>query len=204
MDPTIVAAPPAGFWSLEADLLALVVAVADPVGLPALMLAEQRCRDAARPRLQALAASPLRRPPFYMHSTMILSTEYNLAYVDVGDDDDLGDAEVQTLAAAFAGGHMAHVKGLRLSNKSIGDPGMQALAPALHHLPRLEWLDISNNAIGEAGVAALARAAADGALRRLRVLFLDSSSLSEGEVRALAGGALSALEVFVWKRGSAL
>ena len=36
----------------------------DPVGLPALVLAERRCRDAARPRLQALAASPLRRRPF--------------------------------------------------------------------------------------------------------------------------------------------
>ena len=43
---------------------ASLVGVGHSIGGTALVLAERRCRDAARPRLQALAASPLRRRPF--------------------------------------------------------------------------------------------------------------------------------------------
>ena len=48
--------PPAGFWSLNADMLALVETFVEPKALWALALADQRCRDAVCPRLQALAA----------------------------------------------------------------------------------------------------------------------------------------------------
>ena len=190
MAPRSQEVTPAGFWSLNADLLALVETFVEPAALPALALAEQRCRAAARPRLQGLAA--LRLPPFGLSGKQILGTEYDIYCKG------LGAAGAQALAAIIAGGHMAHVKVLDLAGNSLRDPGVQALAPALRHLPRLEELCLNANRIGEAGAAALARAATDGALPRLQSLDLDRNRIGDGGVRALAaavaGGALARLE----------
>ena len=190
MPPRAQEVTPAGFWSLNADLLALVETFVEPAALPALALAEQRCRAAARPRLQGLAA--LHLAPFGMSGEEILGTVYDLY------DMALGAAGAQALAAIIAGGHTAHVKGLYLSRNRLGDPGVQALAPALRHLPRLEQLFLYDNGFGDAGAAALARAAADGALPRLRELYLYANRLGDGGVRALAaavaGGALARLD----------
>lgn len=175
---------PAGWWSLNADMLGLVETFVEPKNLWALALAEQRCRDAAQPRLQGLAT--LRHEPFNMLGSEILDTKYNLT------NQGLGAAGAQTLAAIIAGGHTAHVSGLYLSMNNLGDDGMQALAPALRHLPSLVFLHLSANNIREAGAAALANAATDGALSQLQSLHLNDNSIGDGGMQAvsaaIAGG----------------
>ena len=48
MAPRSQEVTPAGFWSLNADMLALVETFVEPQALWALARADQRCRDAAR------------------------------------------------------------------------------------------------------------------------------------------------------------
>ena len=55
MAPRSQEVTPAGFWSLNADMLGLVETFVEPKALWALALADQRCRDVVRPRLQELA-----------------------------------------------------------------------------------------------------------------------------------------------------
>ena len=50
--------PFAGFWSLNADMLALVETFVEPKALWALARTDQRCRDAARPRLHDAQRQP--------------------------------------------------------------------------------------------------------------------------------------------------
>ena len=168
---------PEDFSSLHADLLGIVVRVADPRGLWALALAEKRCLDVVNPRLQALAT--LRLPPFSMRVVHILRKYYLL------NNKALGAAEAQTLAAIITDGHMAHVEYLNISRNILGVPGVQALAPVLSHLPRLEMLCFDANSIGEAGAVVLAKAAAY-ALPRLRELRLCTNRIGDGGLRAIA------------------
>ena len=94
MPPRSQEVKPAGFWSLNADMLALVETFVEPTALPALALADQRCRDAARPRLQALAT--LRLVPFHLRGEQILSMVYDLF------NRRFGAAGAQTLATIVA------------------------------------------------------------------------------------------------------
>ena len=78
----------------------------------------------------------------------------------------ISNIEVEALAPGLH--HNSTLKGLHLSNNNISDSGAVALAQALHHNSILKWLYLSNNNISDAGAVALAQALHhNSALQRL-------------------------------------
>ena len=65
------------------------------------------------------------------------------------------NAGASALATAIGQGAMLRLKDLSLTNASIGDDGMVALAPAVRRLPALESLSVAGNAFSDDGLAAL-------------------------------------------------
>ena len=118
----------------------------------------------------------------------------------------LGDAGASALAAALGRGAMPRLKILALESTAIGDAGLVALAPALRQLPALEQLDLDRTPLGNEGLAALVAppppagtpAAAAGGLKKLKLLYLGVTQISDAGCATLAtaldSGALPALE----------
>jgi len=118
----------------------------------------------------------------------------------------VGDAGASALAAALDRGALPRLTDLWLWNAAIGDAGLVALAPALRRRLALERLYLFGNPFGDEGLAALVApppAAGTlplptGVLKKLRVLFLDETQVSDAGCAALAAaldsGALPALE----------
>jgi hypothetical protein len=119
----------------------------------------------------------------------------------------VGDAGASALAAALDRGALPRLKVLNLMGADIGDAALVALAPALRRRPALEDLWLLGNPFGDEGLAALVAPPppADtpplpaGAPKKLRVLDLDETQVSDAGCAALAAaldsGALPALEV---------
>lgn len=166
----------AGFWSLDHDTLKLLVGFVDPVTLPSLARVERRCLDAVRPQLQALAELYAGLEPFEMRLAPVLHHLPQLEELLL-DDNRLYEPGAVALAQAAADGALPHLRRLLLTECSLGNDGMKALAPALRHLPRLEDLSLANNVnkrqgYGDDGIAAIAAAAACGWLTKLKHLDL--------------------------------
>jgi hypothetical protein len=120
----------------------------------------------------------------------------------------VGDAGASALAAALDRGALPRLQILWLNNADIGDAGLVALAPALRRRPALERLFLLDSPFGDEGLAALVAppqpAGASplplptGGLKKLRVLDLDCTQVSDAGCAALAAaldsGALPALE----------
>ena len=118
----------------------------------------------------------------------------------------VGDAGASALAAALDRGALPRLKVLDLGDAAIGDAALVALAPALRRRPALKGLCLSGNPFGDEGLAALVPpppAAGTppppaGALKKLKVLYLDGSQITDagcaGLAAALDSGALPALE----------
>lgn len=70
----------------------------------------------------------------------------------------LGTQGALALARALHSGHGPALEWLSLSENSVGDVGLQALAVGLRRTPRLEWLDLDANGLTDLGVSALGRA----------------------------------------------
>ena len=127
-----------------------------------------------------------------------------VSYLDL--DIHVGDAGASALAAALGRGALPRLEFLSLSNASMGDAGLVALAPALRRLPALEQLYLLNNPFGDEGLAALlappvpagAPPPTTGGLTKLKVLLLSYTEVTEAGCAALASaldsGALPALE----------
>jgi uncharacterized protein (TIGR02996 family) len=94
-------------------------------------------------------------------------------------DASLGDAGVTALAACE---HLQNLRTLRLGRNSIGDDGVEALADS-PWLSRLETLVMFGNLFGDAGATALATSRA---LTGLRHLDLSYNSIGEAGAEALA------------------
>jgi hypothetical protein len=118
----------------------------------------------------------------------------------------VGDAGASALAAALDRGALPRLEVLGLGDAAIGDAALVALAPALRRRPALKGLCLSGNPFGDEGLAALVPpppAAGTppppaGALKKLKVLYLDGSQITDagcaGLAAALDSGALPALE----------
>ena len=120
----------------------------------------------------------------------------------------VGDAGASALAAALDRGALPRLTDFRLMGAGIGDAGLVALAPALRRLPSLERLYLCDNPFGDEGLAALVAPPPPagtpplplptGGLKKLRVLDLDCTQVSDAGCAALAtaldSGALPALE----------
>ena len=119
----------------------------------------------------------------------------------------VGDAGASALAAALSRGALPRLMSLILGNAAISDAALVALAPALRRLPALVQLGLSGNPFGDEGIAALvappppagALSPPTGELKKLRVLSLDRTQVSDAGCAALAAaldsGALPALDV---------
>ena len=91
-----------------------------------------------------------------------------------------GDGEARTLAAVLASAYLVQLQVLSLSENSIGDAGLIALAQSvgsLSHtpLPVLYTLQLDSNSFGDAGVVALSAAIDNGALPALQMLNLEDN-----------------------------
>jgi hypothetical protein len=118
----------------------------------------------------------------------------------------VGDAGAWALAAALDRGALPRLKVLLLYNAAIGDAALVALAPALRRRPALKHLCLWDNPFGDEGLAALlappppagALPLPTGGLKKLRVLDLDYTQVSDAGCAALAAaldsGALPAFE----------
>ena len=94
----------------------------------------------------------------------------------------ISDVEVEALAPGLY--HCSTLKELNLFNNNISDGGAVALAQALHHNSTLKWLHLSNNSISDGGAVALAQALHHNST--LKVLYLSNNSISDGGAVALA------------------
>jgi hypothetical protein len=118
----------------------------------------------------------------------------------------VGDAGASALAAALDRGALPRLEILQLTSAAIGDAGLAALAPALRRHPALQALWLNGNPFGDEGLAALVAPPPPagtpplptGGLKKLRVLDLDYTQVSDAGCAALAAaldsGALPALE----------
>ena len=116
----------------------------------------------------------------------------------------VGDAGASALAAALDRGALPRLDRLLLGHAAIGDAALAALAPALRRRPGLEELYLHSNPFGDDGLAALVAPPpagtpppAAGALKKLKLLDLDSTEVTDDGCAALAAaldrGALPAL-----------
>jgi uncharacterized protein (TIGR02996 family) len=110
----------------------------------------------------------------------------HLARVRVLDleKNDLGDADVEALAASP---HLGELATLLLWCNQVGDAGVRALVAA--HAPRLTRLDLSGNTVGDAGAAALADSLFLG---RLVMLDLTGNQITDAGAGALAASPYAA------------
>jgi hypothetical protein len=118
----------------------------------------------------------------------------------------VGDAGASALAAALDRGALPRLADLFLTSAAIGDAGLVALAPALRRRPALYCIYLFGNPFGDEGLAALVAPPPPagtpplpaGGLKKLRVLSLDYTQVSDAGCAALAAalvsGALPALE----------
>jgi hypothetical protein len=121
----------------------------------------------------------------------------------------VGDAGASALAAALDRGALPRLQDLALVNAGIGDAALVALALALRRRPALLSLCLYDNPFGDEGLAALvappppagAPPLPTGVLKKLKVLALDGTQVSDAGCAALAAaldsGALPALEVLL-------
>ena len=118
----------------------------------------------------------------------------------------VGVAGASALAAALDRGALPRLQSFGLMTAAIGDAALAALAPALRRRPALERLFLYDNPFGDEGLAALVPPpppagtppAAAGGLKKLKLLNLDDTQVTDAGCAALAAaldrGALPALE----------
>ena len=94
----------------------------------------------------------------------------------------ISDVEVEALAPGLY--HCSTLKYLFLSNNNISDAGSVTLAQSLHHNSTLERLDLSNNNISDAGAVALAQSLYHNST--LKNLYLSNNNISDAGAVALA------------------
>ena len=94
------------------------------------------------------------------------------------------NAEVVSLAQALP--MCSHLTELSLARNRIGAEGVRALTSAFPNVPNLQVLMLSDNRLGNDGVAAFAEGLRSGALRALRILYLEKNGIDEEGFVSLA------------------
>jgi len=120
-------------------------------------------------------ASPIWLPPSHRSFKFAMAPLACLTLLNLRNNK-IGDAGVESLAKACAGGAMAQLTYLSIGSNQIGNAGVTALADACARgaLAQLTTLHLEYNKIGDAGVEALAKACASGAMASLTTIFVDS------------------------------
>ena len=111
----------------------------------------------------------------------------------------VGDVGASALTAALGRGALPRLRLLTLNGAGISDAGLVTLAPALRRLPELSHLFLANNSLGDEGLAALvAPSSPTGGLKKLKMLYLNHTKVSDAGCAALAAaldsGTLPALK----------
>ena len=111
----------------------------------------------------------------------------------------VGDVGASALTAALGRGALPRLRLLNLNEAAISDAGLVTLAPALRRLSGLSHLFLTNNPLGDEGLAALvAPSSPTGGLKKLKMLYLNHTKVSDAGCAALAAaldsGTLPALK----------
>ena len=160
-------------WLPDELLQRIVQLVAEraPRKLAMIVLLDQRSRALAAVRLARM--KPLLTAPFRLTVQRIFNGSGTLDFSGRA----FRSEHVEVLGLALVSGALPQLKDLWLSENSIGDVGLSALADVVSKgaLPQLNRLVLSENAIGDIGISALASACANGALDHLTVCWCPSA-----------------------------
>ena len=103
----------------------------------------------------------------------------------------LGDANVQALAASCSRGLLPKLQSLDLLQNGVGDAGLAALVKALPKLPALRYLGLGCNRITDIGMREVAEATGKGWLKNLEGLSLCGTQVGDEGTVALMEAAAS-------------
>jgi hypothetical protein len=184
-------------WLPDELLQRIVQLVAEraPRALAMFVLLDQRSRALAAVRLARM--KPLLTAPFRLTVQRIFNGSGTLDFSGRA----FRSEHVEVLGLALVSGALPQLKHLWLSENSIGDVGLSALADMVSKgaLAQCTYIGLSNNQIGDAGLIALASACASGALPQLQELELSLNVIGDIGLTALASacasGALDQLKV---------